>query len=612
MKLLVSQEPAIVHNLYAIRLKDRVGGIPHAMVEFWEFCSRRLIASDSMNIPSSFEELQLELQHCEIQSQMEHERIASLRQETRLLQSMEAALPSIADLVHEIRRLESRMNAKSLVERRRLRSFREHHSHLEAKFRHTQKKLETALRERLEGKREAPLYCSGCNFFGSTRSGGLCSKCFMKTSAGSAIRKERYKIEETVSTMMEERRSDHVSLDKQCTMHAQNETISKIQEEVQRVRRLANDQRTNLGQIFVDPGSIWSALGDGDAIVLVRASWLKNQSYLPKRPLPPEAVIGVGELRKIHERMGSDEGRSTPLPIIAISHCWRSKDHPDPNGETCKRVVNALNEYWPKFGVRDMGIFIDWSSLYQNPRTPPPQTSFKSALRSMSLWFGHSQTTVWLVTDKQNAAATSFWDRGWTTFEYCLAHLIKPANTSQYSRWPQVLDLGNPSEPKVLPHKYHPHQERFSPQALLYRPAPPDPLAFYEGHSFGHQLYTNGADRDEVVAPQFCRAVLDILAGARTLNFSGHYWGDEEAKSLARVLPLCYNLKTLQLSGNRITSRGFEALFKCISEHRKEGSSLMEMRELWVYENPNLELTSFAPLSGVAVYFDELDSIPGI
>ena len=230
----------------------------------------------------------------------------------------------------------------------------------------------------------------------------------------------------------------------------------------------------------------------------------------------------------------------------------------------------------------------------------------------MSLWFGHAQTTVWLVTDKRNQSELSYWDRGWTTFEYCLANLIKPANTSQYSRWPQVLDLGRPSEPKVLPHRYHPHHELFPPQALLYRPAPADPLAFYEYHPFGYQTYTNGADRDDVVAPQFCRAMCDILAGARTLNLSGHYWGDEEAKSLARVLPLCYNLEKLQFSGKQITSQGFEALSKCISEHRERGSSLTKLREVWIYENPDLAPVLTTPLDGVRLYFDEPDSIPGI
>ena len=33
-------------------------------------------------------------------------------------------------------------------------------------------------------------------------------------------------------------------------------------------------------------------------------------------------------------------------------------------------------------------------------------------------------------------------------------------------------------------------------------PAPAEPLAFFEGHHYGEKRYTNGADRDKIVAPK--------------------------------------------------------------------------------------------------------------
>ena len=55
---------------------------------------------------------------------------------------------------------------------------------------------------------------------------------------------------------------------------------------------------------------------------------------LPKRgdKLPPEALITVQELREIHKK--AKTGRRGALPAIALSHYWRTKEHPDPDGVT--------------------------------------------------------------------------------------------------------------------------------------------------------------------------------------------------------------------------------------------------------------------------------------
>ena len=36
----------------------------------------------------------------------------------------------------------------------------------------------------------------------------------------------------------------------------------------------------------------------------------------------------------------------------------------------------------------------------------------------------------------------------------------------------------------------------------LARAAPAEPLAFFGGHEYGEKKYTNGADRDKIVAPK--------------------------------------------------------------------------------------------------------------
>ena len=78
-------------------------------------------------------------------------------------------------------------------------------------------------------------------------------------------------------------------------------------------------------------------------------------------------------------------------------------------------------------------------------------------------------------------------DKGWPSFEYRLAMMIKVSNDSAASDWPQVLDLGKQGDAQWK---------------NLARAAPAEPLAFFGGHEYGEKKYTNGADRDTIVAPK--------------------------------------------------------------------------------------------------------------
>ena len=88
-------------------------------------------------------------------------------------------------------------------------------------------------------------------------------------------------------------------------------------------------------------------------------------------------------------------------------------------------------------------LFWDFASLYQAPRTAEQDIAFKAGLKGINQWYAHIGTTVWLITaGADRVKKRTYWDKGWTSFEYCLSMLIKPANTSVYKDWPQVVDLG--------------------------------------------------------------------------------------------------------------------------------------------------------------------------
>ena len=176
-------------------------------------------------------------------------------------------------------------------------------------------------------------------------------------------------------------------------MTIQEMTRAAIRAEVARVKALPEEERATLGDKYTDPEKLWLALeaGGGNATLLLRASWLRKQKTadgfrLPKRgdPLPPEAIITVAELREIAKASKCGYGA---LPVIALSHFWRTKEHPDPDGETAALIIDALNDRWDDFEekkVTDLGFIIDWCALWQAPReTPEKEVAFSTGLKGI-------------------------------------------------------------------------------------------------------------------------------------------------------------------------------------------------------------------------------------
>jgi len=162
-------------------------------------------------------------------------------------------------------------------------------------------------------------------------------------------------------------------------------TQDAIRAEIERVKGLPSEQHDALGKKYTGSEELFRAI---ESLTILRASWVKTQhgGRLPKRgnALPPEAVITVDELRAIAKASKCKYGA---LPVIALSHFWRTKEHPDPDGETLKLVVSSLEKQWPAFkkkGVTDLGIIVDWCALWQAPRTPERAIVFKSGLKGIN------------------------------------------------------------------------------------------------------------------------------------------------------------------------------------------------------------------------------------
>ena len=310
-------------------------------------------------------------------------------------------------------------------------------------------------------------------------------------------------------------------------MAAPSNTALAIRAHIARLNSKSAEERAAYGQRFTDPEAVFKALdaattsegivGDTDiveeqVIVLLRGSWLKEQTSdlfrLPIRgtSLPPEATITVDELRVLWARRDQLGNAHRALPFIAISHLWRTRTHPDPDGLSARMIVQQLRACWGDFkarGLFELGVFIDWCCVFQAPGVKAKYRARSAALRDYPLWYAHKCTTVWLLgTEKDlKEKQRSYWQNGWATCEYGLASLLKPSHAIS-PEWPQLVDLCKSGRA----------------QLELDRPAPAEPLVFQDGHEFGAKHYHLPDDREHIVAPMYRSVILEMISGASMPN----------------------------------------------------------------------------------------------
>jgi len=317
---------------------------------------------------------------------------------------------------------------------------------------------------------------------------------------------------------------------------------------------------------------------------LVRMSWLLQQQgkVLKRRQeLPEEAFVPADELRNVWEA-GGRGGKDAVAPIITISFCWDTREHPDPKGVQLNLVIDTLEAERNKYsrssgnfrGFTEMGVFWDWPSLLQGDpvkaeeaknaalregksdedaeeaadqakRTPAEKTAFKHALhKTMDLWYAHQATTVFLLTqhpqERGSTRECGYDQSGWTTYERCSTEQIKRVYRFN-ARWSAVADLG---------------QGAGATAAGRGWPVGPDEFdRLIEGKTF-----TNGSDR-EAVKKIFRRMSRVQLGGVTKLDFDGMPPPTpEQAAGLWNCLRLCARLETLDLRSCQIGPAGAQAL----------------------------------------------------
>ena len=214
-----------------------------------------------------------------------------------------------------------------------------------------------------------------------------------------------------------------------------------------------------------------------------------------------------------------------------------------------------------------------WGSLHQKDadgkRTEPEQAAFDIALETMNTWYAHRLTTTVILSElppgwPRSAEAAPFFPegwlrgKGWPSFERAVSGMIKRGTSYSFRR------IVDPAVPRGL--------------SGGYRAPPMHPREF--AVELSRKVFTKGVDCKKVAglyADAFCAA----LGEARVLEFRDLEWKDADAEAFAKVLPLLRRVETLDLSFNKIGTRGFAALAAAI----REGAA--EKLKVFVFNSPN-------------------------
>eukprot|EP00386_Alphamonas_edax_P012580 GDKI01039204.1.p1 GENE.GDKI01039204.1~~GDKI01039204.1.p1 ORF type:complete len:724 (+),score=226.29 GDKI01039204.1:144-2315(+) len=265
--------------------------------------------------------------------------------------------------------------------------------------------------------------------------------------------------------------------------------------------------------------------GSNAPVALINPSWLiewhaKGNRRIPRRQDLPEDAVYTGS---------TDSGN-----FIAVSYPWLSVEHPDPDGHHLDRVVAYVRKYTEQPYSRLFGVFWDYMSLHQKPRTADEDVLFKKALGCMEIWYGHKNIDALRVTEVPEGTVP-YDQRGWCTFETqvlalsCKGRIATLRHDKDKSFWCDGDDTHTLEDVKM---------DMLRGESPL--PAPLIPADF--DALIRTKTFTNQSDADTVsqLYSNFYHVSMD---NSKLLQFSGNV-SDDNAHQMTRFLVETKRLKS--------------------------------------------------------------------
>jgi len=285
------------------------------------------------------------------------------------------------------------------------------------------------------------------------------------------------------------------------------------------------------GAIAATPsGRARHILHTGD-VRLLSAHWLVTQpiSFRIKRhqDLPGKAFLPT---EKAESLLSQERG------VVVISYPWLTKEHPDPNRFHLETVLDFLRCLGKMRSLNEVGIFWDFASLPQPPRTKREDQAFKRGLKAIDLLYGGKMSIVVQLKDIpephfEGMNSTPYNRRGWCVFEEAVSSILKDND--------KVWNLSNVSKELKSGETY----KEVLCAAVSLRQPPVPPQQFCE--QLESLVFTSGADR-VLVGQIYTDFFNKMCVCAASLTFSNPWnwitnrirsWGPKEAEQLAQALP---------------------------------------------------------------------------
>lgn len=414
-----------------------------------------------------------------------------------------------------------------------------------------------------------------------------------------------------------------------------------------RIIRMRKASRSST--IFPGTFEKWENLGGSElvpclvsgAIRVLDASWLINHALKSstnviqrRQELPSEAFLDVGDI--INSVKTDKVDISDRIQLICLSYMWLDHDHPDPHGWTLSCLVEKLKPILIERVKNDsgytnniiIGVFWDFASLHQKPRTKDEDTLFKEGLEALSYLYSHPKTIVYKVTktppdyprgykiandeNLRSHAVVPYQNRGWPFTESCWSSLTKSVektvDISQSSYTPKQIDqVFEGAFENISVESIERAEKEASDEDKLYcilfmkhflgremvmymgdlpyaiqikfvsemreiivpaRHAPLSPEFFnniIDGCSF-----TNGKEDSSTVKRLYQKFFERHFGAAKMLNYQRMNWNDEQVSAVAATIALGYttNVEQLFLGMNHIREEGCAALAGAILSQR--------------------------------------------
>eukprot|EP00928_Gymnodinium_smaydae_P034133 TRINITY_DN24268_c0_g1_i1.p1 TRINITY_DN24268_c0_g1~~TRINITY_DN24268_c0_g1_i1.p1 ORF type:complete len:513 (+),score=82.96 TRINITY_DN24268_c0_g1_i1:311-1849(+) len=308
------------------------------------------------------------------------------------------------------------------------------------------------------------------------------------------------------------------------------------------------------------------------AVVLLKGTWLaelaERGGRLPRRQdLPDEAVWRVADLQRGFDEYDHRARSCRPPKIVAVSHPWLRREHPDPHGDQVKQLLPLI-----KSRLRDLGpgselaVFLDYCSLFQEPRTATEEELYLESMRDIGLWYANLKTETWLLTDTPETcslpaditgdpgatAVASTGDRGWMMFERAIAGLVAIEGVGARN---SLLDIS----------KFEDESMEWKDVATNYGADRSPPMLPDE---FNEELASKvfGRQEDLALLQRMYRDTFnEVMASTSVFILCDLGWADEEACKMAVAISSCSMLRGIELEGNLISNRGISSLMEALS-----------------------------------------------